>query len=315
MPLVIQPVLTVMISETLVDWLKHAFITKFNHIRPSVYERYTDVLCRDLASASGVSRRGARKVSIQPPRHITLNIHAAQQHTYVDQSPLVARRLGFASLPLAVLAILIGSQSLSLLVSMHTDDASPVSTLSALLSTPFAAPLASLSALLRAPRDSASVLAAVLRALSPQDVANVAKGAALAALFWVASVVIKLILGVNLLSYATHRRAEMGARERADRVNDFGRDPIGEGKEEQVRASASGALGAAYGRGVCAQKYNRELKTLLDNRRDDAAEVAEIGESKPVADGGGKGGGGGGGGKKRLPLEDITRYTMVKRIW
>ena len=57
-----QPVLTVMISETLVDWLKHAFITKFNHIRPSVYETYTDVLCRDLASASAFGRYG-RKVS------------------------------------------------------------------------------------------------------------------------------------------------------------------------------------------------------------------------------------------------------------
>lgn len=44
------------------------------------------------------------------------------QHTYVDQSPLVARRLGFASLPLAVLAVLIGSQSVALLVSMHADD-------------------------------------------------------------------------------------------------------------------------------------------------------------------------------------------------
>ena len=53
-----------MASETLVDWLKHAFITKFNHIRPSVYERYTDVLCRDLASGSAVGRRGARKVRI-----------------------------------------------------------------------------------------------------------------------------------------------------------------------------------------------------------------------------------------------------------
>ena len=51
-----------MVSEMLVDWLKHAFITKFNHIRPSVYERYKDVLCRDLASASAVGRRGARKV-------------------------------------------------------------------------------------------------------------------------------------------------------------------------------------------------------------------------------------------------------------
>jgi hypothetical protein len=52
-----------MTSEMLVDWLKHAFITKFNHIRPSVYERYTDVLCRDLSSGSAVGRRGARKVT------------------------------------------------------------------------------------------------------------------------------------------------------------------------------------------------------------------------------------------------------------
>ena len=56
--------LTVMLSETLVDWLKHAFITKFNHIRPSVYQRYVDVLCRDLASMSSFGRRGARKVII-----------------------------------------------------------------------------------------------------------------------------------------------------------------------------------------------------------------------------------------------------------
>jgi len=39
---------------------------------------------------------------------------------------------------------------------------------------------------------------------------------------------------VNLLGYATRRRAGMEAREAADAVNDFGRDPIGEGKEEQV---------------------------------------------------------------------------------
>lgn len=50
----------------------------------------------------------------------------------------------------------------------------------------------------------------------------------------VSLLVIKIILGVRLLTYATRRRAEMEAREIADRVNDFGRDPIGEGKEEQV---------------------------------------------------------------------------------
>ena len=47
--------------------------------------------------------------------------------------------------------------------------------------------------------------------------------------------VLKIMLGVHLLTYATRRRAGMEAREDADRVNDFGRDPIGEGKEEQVR--------------------------------------------------------------------------------
>ena len=54
----------------------------------------------------------------------------------------------------------------------------------------------------------------------------------------VSFLVIKIILGVHLLTYATRRRAGMEAREQADRVNDFGRDPIGEGKEEQVRLSA-----------------------------------------------------------------------------
>jgi hypothetical protein len=41
-------------------------------------------------------------------------------------------------------------------------------------------------------------------------------------------------MGVYLVSYATRRRAGMEAREAEDMVNDFGRDPIGEGQEERV---------------------------------------------------------------------------------
>lgn len=52
--------------------------------------------------------------------------------------------------------------------------------------------------------------------------------------------------------------------------------------------------------------YNRELKTLLDDRRDDAAPVPDVGERK-LGEEPGK--------RKRLPLEEITRFTMVKRIW
>ncbi|KAF8971129.1 eukaryotic membrane protein family-domain-containing protein [Flammula alnicola] len=200
---------------------------KFNHIRPSVYERYIDVLCRDLSSMSAVGRRGVRK------------------HSYVDQSPLVARRLGFASLPLAALAILVGS---------HSDFASPWTW--------------------------------TIRSLSNAEIMHYMTWAVMGVLFWLCFVVIKIIIGVNLLSYATRRRAGMEEREAADVVNDFGRDPIGEGKEEQL--------------------YNKKLKTLLDSDRDDVPHTSEMGENKAGEHGKMKG---------RVKLEDLTRYTMVKRIW
>lgn len=46
--------------------------------------------------------------------------------------------------------------------------------------------------------------------------------------------VIKVIIGVNLLTYATRRQAGMDEREAKDIINNFGRDPIGEGDEERV---------------------------------------------------------------------------------
>jgi hypothetical protein len=81
----------------------------------------------------------------------------------------------------------------------------------------------------------------------------------------------------------------MEARAVADAINDFGRDPIGEGKEER--------------------EYNKHLKKLVDDWRDDASRVGEMGEGRT------SGNGQGGGDKKRVPLEELTRFTMVKRIW
>ncbi|KAF8514240.1 eukaryotic membrane protein family-domain-containing protein [Hysterangium stoloniferum] len=229
---IFSPVMTVLMSEYLVDWLKHAFITKFNHIRPSVYERYTDVLCRDLTSGSAVGRRGARK------------------HSYVDQSPLVARRLGFAALPMAVLCVIIGAQCLTLIHGTHSS------------------------------KYGSQTMVHISRNI---------KWIALGVLFWLCFVVVKVMLGVHLVSYAFHRRAGMDAREAEDAINDFGRDPIGEGKEEQI--------------------YNQELKAMLDRRQDDASHVSEMGENEKTRHVKQEGKGG------RLKLEELTRFTMVKRIW
>jgi hypothetical protein len=115
-------------------------------------------------------------------------------------------------------------------------------------------------------------------------------------------VVVKVIMGVNLVSYATRRHAGMEAREKEDAANDFGRNPIGEGKEEQVRCISLYCFRMFML--VFWQVYNRELKGLLDNKRDNAEATSEIGEEILT-----------GGGKKRVKLEDLTRFTMVKRIW
>lgn len=50
---IFSPAIIVLLSECVVDWLKHAFITKFNHIRPAVYGRFVDVLCKDLVVGTG----------------------------------------------------------------------------------------------------------------------------------------------------------------------------------------------------------------------------------------------------------------------
>jgi hypothetical protein len=44
---VLSPFLIVLGSELLVDWVKHAYIGKFNNIAPALYQKFTDVLAKD----------------------------------------------------------------------------------------------------------------------------------------------------------------------------------------------------------------------------------------------------------------------------
>ena len=47
----IPDVLMVLFTEFLVDWVKHAFITKFNEIPFEVYREYTVSIAYDLAAS------------------------------------------------------------------------------------------------------------------------------------------------------------------------------------------------------------------------------------------------------------------------
>jgi hypothetical protein len=111
----------------IVDWLKHAFITKFNHVRASVYGRFTDVLAKDVLLAGSMTRRrkSSKGKNVRLASHLSEPVANAQRPILLDQSPLVARRLGFASIPLACLVIRIGVQAVGMLTSSsHHDDSS-----------------------------------------------------------------------------------------------------------------------------------------------------------------------------------------------
>ncbi|KAG7860625.1 hypothetical protein KL939_001192 [Ogataea angusta] len=49
--LLMGPMFTVIGSELLVDWLKHAYITKFNRIKPAIYNKYTRVFASDYVGS------------------------------------------------------------------------------------------------------------------------------------------------------------------------------------------------------------------------------------------------------------------------
>uniref|UniRef100_H2YLP4 Uncharacterized protein n=1 Tax=Ciona savignyi TaxID=51511 RepID=H2YLP4_CIOSA len=75
---IIPNMLMLLFSECVVDWFKHAFVLKFNHIPIESYKEYRATLAYDVASS----------------RH---------KDSVNDHSDVVSRRLGFIPLPLAVL--------------------------------------------------------------------------------------------------------------------------------------------------------------------------------------------------------------------
>lgn len=72
--------LIVLVAEMFVDWIKHAFITRFNELQLDVYRDYTTSLAYDM-------------------------VQTRQKHAFSDHSDLVARRMGFIPLPLGVVMI------------------------------------------------------------------------------------------------------------------------------------------------------------------------------------------------------------------
>lgn len=102
---VLNPFLLVLGSEMFVDWLKHAYITKFNQTKPEVYGKFLDVLARDYYSDVGV-HHGA-------PQAPVLTLCQA----FTDQN--LTRRLGLPVLPLSCLFIRAAIQTYHMFIAIH----------------------------------------------------------------------------------------------------------------------------------------------------------------------------------------------------
>lgn len=85
---VLGPFMIVLGSEMVVDWLKHAYITKFNNTKPNIYGRFLDVLAKDYYS-----------------------------HAFSDQN--LVKRLGLPVFPLACLFIRASIQTYHMFLATH----------------------------------------------------------------------------------------------------------------------------------------------------------------------------------------------------
>jgi hypothetical protein len=82
---VVGPYFIVLGSEMLVDWLKHAYITKFNTTKPAIYGRFLDVLCKDYYSNAFATQNLTRRLGLPVIPLACLFIRASVQtyHMYL----------------------------------------------------------------------------------------------------------------------------------------------------------------------------------------------------------------------------------------
>jgi len=109
--------LLVLLAEVLVDWIKHAFITRFNELKVDVYRDYTISLAYDMAQ----TRQKHVSTDSFPTLYFSVFNCKLIKHflgggpqAFSDHSDLVARRMGFIPLPLGVVMVRVLAQALNI---------------------------------------------------------------------------------------------------------------------------------------------------------------------------------------------------------
>ncbi|GAB7338052.1 hypothetical protein MBLNU457_4421t1 [Dothideomycetes sp. NU457] len=186
---VLSPFFIVLGSEMLVDWVKHAYINKFNSVSPRIYSRFLDVLAKDYYS-----------------------------HAFADQN--LTKRLGLPVLPLSCLFIRAAVQTYHMFVATHMPPPLPSARTS--LSTESAssgstAALAHIDGILRRALGRSSFGAGESTGLLSWSIDDFIALGTMVLFFLILYLVLllcKLVLGMILLSFARGRYRGMKERER-----------------------------------------------------------------------------------------------------
>ncbi|KAL7931613.1 eukaryotic membrane protein family domain-containing protein [Trichoderma chlorosporum] len=236
---VLSPFLIVVGSEMLVDTIKHAYVTKFNNMKPKFYSRILDILCKDY-------------------------------YTNAFTAPALTRRLGLAVIPLSCLFIRASIQTYHMLLSAHIPMPLPISTQTSLTeasATPSSpamiAALNRFDSLIRDslgratygyPYDDALNSRPWYKWTSDDVIAAVTMVVVFFIIFLVL-LILKLLLGMVLLKYARNRYAQMKHNEAL----------VAAGKAELDSYKASGVRAGGFG----------QVEVSEDKRRWINADAAE----------------------------------------
>ncbi|KAI1820684.1 DUF747-domain-containing protein [Xylaria intraflava] len=192
---VLSPFVVVIGIEMLVDWIKHAYINKFNNVKPTIYRRMLDILCKDY-------------------------------YTNAFSAPSLTRRLGLPLLPLSSLFIRASFQVYHMFLATHIPSPMPTSTaeLSVESSTPSSAAMVAAfeqldtlirHALGRAVYPHESSQDQPWWSFSSDDVIALLTMLVFFFLAWIVLLIIKLLLGMLLLRYSHQRYTMMRLKEHA----------------------------------------------------------------------------------------------------
>ncbi|KAK5950300.1 hypothetical protein OHC33_008769 [Knufia fluminis] len=181
---VLGPFVIVLGSEMLIDWLKHAYIGKFNNTKPVIYGRFLDILAKDYYT-----------------------------NAFGEQN--LTKRLGLPIIPLSCLMIRAGFQTYQMFVAswVPAPSSSNTATLASIhqqYSTTRAQPTSTAAMIVRKMDDLLNQLPA---ALSSSHVTSYMTTTLVFLLMFLVLLVCKLTLGMGLLAFSRARYRSMKERE------------------------------------------------------------------------------------------------------